>query len=56
MTQRIKQQTAKVKAALGELVALGLVHERVGRDGRKHYRVNRRAASEIRSLLSERSK
>ena len=55
MIQRIKQQTAKVRSALDELVTRGLVHERLGQDGRKHYRVNRRKASEIRRLLSERS-
>ena len=55
MAQSIKQQTAKVKAALAELVALGLVLERRGPDGRIHYRINKHQAGEIRRLLSERT-
>ena len=51
LEQRIKRQTAKVKTALAELVNMGLVLERKGRDKRVHYRVDRRKAAEIRSLL-----
>lgn len=53
LTQRIKQQTARVKAALRELVALGVVKEVTGRDGCIHYRVDRRKARKIRKLLAE---
>jgi hypothetical protein len=53
--QRMKQQTEKVKAALAELVALGFVRERMGRDGRVHYRVDRRKTGEMRRLLDQRS-
>jgi hypothetical protein len=51
LEQRIKRQTSRVKATLTELIALGLVLERKGRDRRVHYRINRRKAAEIRRLL-----
>lgn len=52
LEQRIKRQTTKVKTALAELVAMGLVLERKGQDGRVHYRIDRRKAAEIPSLLN----
>jgi hypothetical protein len=52
---RVTQQTKQVQAALAELVALGLVRERVGRDGRVHYRVDRRKLREMRRLLNQRN-
>ena len=54
LEQRIKRQTVKVKAALTELVNMGLVLEHKGQDGRIHYRVDRRKAAEITKLLKER--
>lgn len=51
LEQRIKRQTTKVKRALAELVNMGLVLERKGQDGRIHYRIDRRKAAEIPSLL-----
>jgi hypothetical protein len=56
MEQQIKRGIAQVKDALAELVTQGLVLERKGRDGRIHYRVDRRKAAEIRGLLSKRNK
>jgi DNA-binding PadR family transcriptional regulator len=51
LDQAIKNRTKNVKEALAELVAEGLVIEREGRDGRIHYRVNRRKRREIREWL-----
>jgi predicted transcriptional regulator len=56
LEQPIKRQTTRVKTALAELVAMGLVLERQGQDGRVHYRTDRRKAAKIRRLLSERQK
>jgi len=56
LEQRIKRQTAKVKEALAELVAKGLVLERKGKNARIYYRINRRKYGEIRALLKERSR
>jgi len=53
LEQKIKRQTAKVKEALAELVAKGLVVERQGKDARTHYRINRRKLREIRALLEQ---
>jgi hypothetical protein len=51
LDQAIKNWTKNVREALEELVVQGLVIEREGRDGRIHYRVNRRKRSEIREWL-----
>ena len=56
LEQRIKRETANVKEALADLVAKGLVLERKGKDGRSHYRVNRREAGEIRALLKKKAR
>jgi len=56
MTQRITQQTAKVKAALAELVAGGLVLERRGPDGRLRYRINSSKIKEVRRQLANHEK
>jgi hypothetical protein len=55
MEQQIKRGVAQVKDTLAELVTQGLVLERMGRDGRIHYRLNRRRSEEIRALLKGRS-
>lgn len=52
LEQRIKRQTTKVKTALAELVAMGLVLERKGPDGRVYYCIDQRKAAEIRRLLN----
>ena len=54
LERRIENQTAKVKEALAELVAKGLLIEKE-RDGRIHYRINGRKHGEIQALLKERS-
>lgn len=41
LEQKIKHQSVKVKEALAELVAKGLVLEYKGKDSRTHYRINR---------------
>jgi hypothetical protein len=53
LAQRITHQRTKVKAALADMVALGLVLERKGPDGRLHYRINTNKAREIQQLLHE---
>ncbi len=55
LEQKIKRQMTQVKDALTELVAQGLVLEDKGKDGRIHYRMNRRKSGEIRALLKGRS-
>lgn len=49
--QRVVTRAAEVQEAVGELVAARLLVERKGRDGRSHYRVNRRRARAVKSLL-----
>ena len=51
LEQRIVTRAAEVREALGGLVAEGLVIEREGGDGRRHFRVNRRRAAKIKALL-----
>ena len=42
---------AKVKEALAELVAAGLMLERRGKDSRTYYKINRRKLKEITAFL-----
>ena len=51
----IKRPPAQVGEALAELVGKGLMLERKGCDAQSHYRMNRRKAKEIRTLLKRRS-
>jgi predicted transcriptional regulator len=51
--EKIRRRTLQVEQALAELVSKGLVIERKGRDGRSHYRVNRRKLREISSILKQ---
>jgi len=51
LEQQIKYWEARVREALGDLVAQKLLVERAGGDGRIHYRLNRRRAAQIRALL-----
>jgi predicted transcriptional regulator len=53
LEQEIRRETAKVKEALAELVAKGLVLERKGKGARIYYRVNRRKSKEIRTILKK---
>ena len=53
LEQEIKRRTVMVQEALAELLAKGLVVERKGRDGRMHYRLNRRKRQEITALLKQ---
>lgn len=55
LERRIEHQIAIVEQALAELVAKGLVVENKGRDGRIHYRINRRKHGEIQAFLKQRS-
>ena len=55
LERRIQNAIAKVKEALAELVAQGLVLENEGRDSRIHYRINRRKHEEIQGFLKETS-
>ena len=51
LEQRIKHWTAEAQSALDELVEEGLVLVRRDSDGRAHYRLNRRKAKNIDTLL-----
>ena len=53
LEQQIKTQTAAIREALAELVAEGLVLERMGKDSQVHYRINSRKAPEIRRRLKQ---
>jgi len=51
-----KNHAARVKAALAELVAAGLLLERRGKDSRAYYKINRRKLKEISALLQRESR
>ncbi|HEY7181704.1 MAG TPA: hypothetical protein VIC84_09815 [Blastocatellia bacterium] len=51
LEQQIKYWTPQVQEALTELTAQGWLRESKGRDGRILYRVNRRKARRIQSML-----
>jgi hypothetical protein len=51
MERAIKFQTAKVKDALSELVARGLILEKKGSSSQIHYRVNQSKCEEIKELI-----
>ena len=51
LERRIEHGIVKVKEALAELVAEGLVLENKARDERTHYRINRCKQGEIQALL-----
>lgn len=50
-----KDNAAKVKTALTELVGAGLILERGGKDSRTYYKINRRKLKEISALLQRES-
>lgn len=51
LEQRLEKQIRKVKRAIDELVADGLVIERQGKDARIHYKINRRKYRKIQQLI-----
>ena len=53
LEQSITPRAAEVRDALCELVAAGLLVEREGGDGRRHFRVNRRRSAKIKALLRQ---
>ncbi len=53
LEQQIKRQTARVRKALAELAARGLILGRKGEDSRTHYRINQCKSKEIRMLIKK---
>jgi hypothetical protein len=53
LEQEIRRSTVQVRGALAELVSQKLVLQRQGKDGRIHYRVDRRKSAKIRALLKQ---
>lgn len=53
LERKIEYQTGKVKEALAELVAKGLILENKGADARIHYRINRHKHGEIQEFLKQ---
>jgi hypothetical protein len=53
LEQTIKRETVKVKDALDELVAGGLITERKRKSSPTYYRINRRKYKKIQALLKE---
>jgi hypothetical protein len=51
LDQKILQQTERVKTALAQLAARGLIVARMGTDSRVHYGINRSKLEKIESLL-----
>ncbi len=51
LEQEIKRWIDQVQAAIAELVARGFVLERLGKDGRIHYRINRSRKQKIKTLI-----
>lgn len=54
LDQSIKRQSERVKQALAELTARGLVVARIGTDSRVHYSIDRSKRDEIESVLKAR--
>jgi hypothetical protein len=53
LERRARFYTTRVKEAIAELVAQGLVLERQGPDGQIHYRLNPRRRRQIRARLKQ---
>lgn len=51
LEQKIKDRMDRVREAIGDLVLKRLVLEQEGRDGRLHYRINRRRLGKITEIL-----
>ena len=56
LEQHIERQIEGVREALGGLVAQRLVLESKGKNSRIHYRLNRRRAKAIRTLINKQSR
>ena len=55
LERHIARQVTHVKAALAELVAQGLIHERTGSDAHVRYCINQDKYQEIQVLLQQKS-
>ena len=53
LEQQIKFQTARVKDALSDLVARGLILEKKGSNSQIHYRINQNMFKEIQELFKQ---
>jgi len=53
LERQIKFQTARVKEALSELVAKGLIFEKKGSDSQTHYRINQVKSKEIQEFFKQ---
>ena len=53
LEQQIKFQTARVKDALSDLVARGLILEKKGSNSQIHYRINQKKYKEIQELFKQ---
>ena len=53
LEQQIKFQTARVKDALSDLVARGLILEKKGSNSQIHYRINQSMLKEIQELFKQ---
>ena len=53
LERQIKYQTARVKEALSELVAKGLILEHKGLDSQAHYRINQAKYKKIQKLFKQ---
>jgi hypothetical protein len=53
MEEEIKQQTAKVKAVLDDLVKINYLLESKGMDSRRRYRINQSKMKEISNLIEK---
>jgi len=54
LERRVRRTVAEVEAALGQLVAKGLVMVQRGKDGKTHYRLNQQEDPRIREHLRRR--
>ena len=55
LEREIKFETARVKEAISDLVARGLIFEKKGSNSQIHYRVNQNRFEEIRKLVELKS-
>jgi hypothetical protein len=53
LEREIKFETARVKEALSDLVAKGLILEKLGSNSKTHYRVNKSKHNEIQELFKQ---
>jgi hypothetical protein len=51
LERQIKFQTAKVKEALSDLVAKGLIFEHDGMNSKTHYRINQSRFEEVKKIV-----